>query len=137
MDYQRPPRVSVLDPVEQAIGHIRQMLFTPFDLSKWFVIGFCAWLAYLGQGGWPHFNFNFNDGRHPFGPDGPALPAIKETVITPACDFHRGGDPHTHYDNHQLNPVLAAKQGTVHVCSLHRRQRRRGRRPLEEILAPW
>ncbi|MHC4531195.1 MAG: DUF7544 domain-containing protein, partial [Planctomycetota bacterium] len=23
----------------------------PFDLGKWFVIGFCAWLALLGQGG--------------------------------------------------------------------------------------
>ena len=82
MDYQRPPQVSVLDPVEQAIGHVRQMLFTPFDLSKWFIVGFCAWLAYLGRSGWPNFNFNFNDGRHPFGPDGPALPAIKETIIS-------------------------------------------------------
>ena len=82
MDYQRPPRVSVLDPVGQAIGHVRQMLFTPFDLSKWFIVGFCAWLAYLGRSGFPNFNFNFNNGRHPFGPDGPAMPAMKETVIS-------------------------------------------------------
>jgi hypothetical protein len=27
------------------------MLFKPFELRKWFVIGFCAWLAYLAQGG--------------------------------------------------------------------------------------
>jgi hypothetical protein len=27
------------------------MLFKPFDLGRWFVIGFCAWLAYLGGGG--------------------------------------------------------------------------------------
>jgi hypothetical protein len=27
------------------------MLFKPFDLRRWFVIGFCAWLAYLGSGG--------------------------------------------------------------------------------------
>jgi len=41
------------------------MLFRPFDLGKWFVIGFCAWLAYLGSGGGraPHGNFSFGDGR--------------------------------------------------------------------------
>jgi hypothetical protein len=82
MDYQRPQRVSVLDPVEQAIGRVRQMLFTPFDLSKWLVIGFCAWLAYLGQGGWPNFNFHVPDGRHPFGPDGPELPALRDALIS-------------------------------------------------------
>lgn len=27
------------------------MLFRPFDLGRWFIIGFCAWLAYLGNGG--------------------------------------------------------------------------------------
>jgi hypothetical protein len=27
------------------------MLFKPFELRRWFVIGFCAWLAYLGSGG--------------------------------------------------------------------------------------
>jgi hypothetical protein len=82
MDYQRPPRISVLDPIEQAIGQVRQMLFTPFDLSKWFIIGFCAWLAYLGQGGGPNFNFRLPDGRHPFGPDGPEFSAIRESIIS-------------------------------------------------------
>jgi hypothetical protein len=27
------------------------VLFRPFDLGRWFVIGFCAWLAQLGSGG--------------------------------------------------------------------------------------
>jgi len=27
------------------------MLFNPFDLGKWFTVGFCAWLAYFGSGG--------------------------------------------------------------------------------------
>jgi hypothetical protein len=27
------------------------ILFKPFELRKWFVIGFCAWLAFLGSGG--------------------------------------------------------------------------------------
>jgi hypothetical protein len=82
MDYQRPPRVSVLDPVEQAIGRVRQMLFSPFDLSKWFIIGFCAWLAMLGRGGGSTFNFRVPDGRHPLGPNGPKMPAIRDAVIS-------------------------------------------------------
>jgi hypothetical protein len=82
MDYQRPQRVSVLDPIEQAISRVRQMLFSPFDLSKWFVIGFCAWLAMLGQGGGPNFNFQLPDRRHPFGPDGPEFSAAKEAIMS-------------------------------------------------------
>ena len=28
-----------------------RILFRPFDIQKWFALGFCAWLAYLGEGG--------------------------------------------------------------------------------------
>ncbi|MHC4666095.1 MAG: DUF7544 domain-containing protein [Planctomycetota bacterium] len=48
--------ISVIDPISPAIDRVKLILFQPFDLAKWFVIGFCAWLAYLGQRG---FNFNF------------------------------------------------------------------------------
>jgi hypothetical protein len=51
MTAQEQAVVSVLDPVEEAFGRVKLVLFKPFDLGKWFVIGFCAWLAYLGQGG--------------------------------------------------------------------------------------
>ncbi len=62
MDSLRPERVSVIDPIGPAIEHVRLMLFQPFDLSKWLIIGFCAWLAQLGQGGGgPNFNFGFHD----------------------------------------------------------------------------
>lgn len=65
MDTLRPERVSVIDPIGPAIEHVRLMLFRPFDFSKWFIIGFCAWLATLGQrGGGPNFNFGFNDHHH-------------------------------------------------------------------------
>ena len=50
-DPNRPKFVSVLEPIEPAIEHVKLMLFRPFDLGKWFIIGFCAWLAYLGEGG--------------------------------------------------------------------------------------
>jgi hypothetical protein len=51
-----PSPVSVTLPVGQAIERVKQMLFRPFDPGKWFVIGFCAWLANLGQGGGFHFH---------------------------------------------------------------------------------
>jgi hypothetical protein len=47
----RPDYVSVIDPISPAIERTRAILFRPFDLGKWFVIGFSAWLAYLGAGG--------------------------------------------------------------------------------------
>jgi hypothetical protein len=49
--------ISVIDPISPAIEWVKTVLFRPFDLGKWFVIGFCAWLAYLGEGGGPSFNF--------------------------------------------------------------------------------
>jgi hypothetical protein len=53
--------ISVIDPISPAIERVKRILFQPFDLAKWFVIGFCAWLAYLGSaGGAPNFNFSFN-----------------------------------------------------------------------------
>lgn len=50
-------QISVIDPISPAIERVKTILFRPFDLGKWFVIGFCAWLAYLGEGGGPSFNF--------------------------------------------------------------------------------
>ncbi|MFM1942564.1 MAG: hypothetical protein RI897_1546 [Verrucomicrobiota bacterium] len=43
--------LSVLDPVGLAFERMKQVLFSPFDLSRWLAIGFCAWLAMLGQSG--------------------------------------------------------------------------------------
>jgi hypothetical protein len=46
-----PPEISVIAPVSQALDRVKLVLFQPFDLGKWFVIGFCAWLAQLGESG--------------------------------------------------------------------------------------
>jgi hypothetical protein len=46
-----PPGVSAAAPVGPAIDRMKQILFRPFDISKWMAIGFCAFLALLGQGG--------------------------------------------------------------------------------------
>jgi hypothetical protein len=60
--------VSVVTPLTPAIERVKTTLFRPFDLSKWLIIGFCAWLAWLGQsggggGGGGHFNVGRHEGR--------------------------------------------------------------------------
>ena len=64
--------ISVIDPIGPAFEKVKEILFRPFDLGKWFVIGFCAWLAYLGSGGGNGGggNINFPRGGHSgAGPD--------------------------------------------------------------------
>jgi hypothetical protein len=51
-----PQEVSVTAPVGQAIERAKEILFRPFKLEKWIAIGFCAWLAALGQGGGSGFH---------------------------------------------------------------------------------
>jgi hypothetical protein len=68
-----PADVSVVPPVGQAIERVKRVLFQPFDLGKWITIGFCAWLAHLGQGG---FNANYNFGS----PHGGGAGAVREWV---------------------------------------------------------
>jgi hypothetical protein len=64
----------VAEPVSPALERVKLMLFQPFDLGKWFVIGFCAWLAYLGEGGGGgggggNFGNNFGNHSHETGAD--------------------------------------------------------------------
>ena len=47
--------ISVVEPVGAAIEKTKCILFQPFDLAKWFIIGFCAFLATLGGGGGGNF----------------------------------------------------------------------------------
>jgi hypothetical protein len=43
--------ISVIAPIQPAIERARDLLFRPFQLARWFPIGFCAWLAGLGEAG--------------------------------------------------------------------------------------
>ena len=61
----RPREISVTEPVELAYDRVKQMLFQPFDFGKWIVIGFCAWLAGLGESGGGGLN-GFNGGGDHF-----------------------------------------------------------------------
>lgn len=44
-------QLSVTEPISQAFERARAMLFSPFDVHRWLVGGFVAFLAYLGEGG--------------------------------------------------------------------------------------
>jgi len=53
------PKIEIFKPFGDAFELMKKILFQPFDLKKWFVIGFAAWLASLGAGGG---NFNYQSG---------------------------------------------------------------------------
>ncbi|HEY1661077.1 MAG TPA: hypothetical protein VGI03_01545 [Verrucomicrobiae bacterium] len=58
-------QISVVEPLSPAFERVKQMLFQPFEIGKWFVIGFCAWLAQLGEsGGSANFSQNNFNGNH-------------------------------------------------------------------------
>ena len=67
--------VSVVEPISPAIERVKDVLFRPFDLGRWFVIGFCAWLATLGhRGGGPNAGFR--------GQGSPELHGIREALAS-------------------------------------------------------
>lgn len=71
-------QISVIGPISPAIERVKTILFRPFDLGKWFIIGFCAWLAYLGEGGGPNFNFG---GQQRHGAPGQVFHHAREFLV--------------------------------------------------------
>src|SRR5215510_13875423 len=55
-------KIEIFKPFGEAFELMKRILFQPFDLKKWLVIGFAAWLANLGGGGGGG-NFNYPDNR--------------------------------------------------------------------------
>src|SRR6266478_2766874 len=49
--------IEIFKPFGEAFELMKRILFQPFDVKKWFVTGFAAWLANLGGGG---FNYQYN-----------------------------------------------------------------------------
>jgi hypothetical protein len=43
--------LSVTEPIGAAFRHTRRILFQPFQVGKWFLLGFCVFLAQCDQGG--------------------------------------------------------------------------------------
>ena len=53
-------KISVIVPLGLAKKRVREMLFRPFSMEKWIAIGFCAWLAELGNGSVSEY-FNYSN----------------------------------------------------------------------------
>src|SRR5437899_2382705 len=51
------PKIEIFKPFGEAFELMKRILFQPFDVKKWFVIGFAAWLANLGGCG---LNYQYN-----------------------------------------------------------------------------
>ena len=49
--------IEIFKPFGEAFELTKKTLFQPFDVKKWFVIGFAAWLSNLGSG---NYNYRFN-----------------------------------------------------------------------------
>src|SRR5262249_35636634 len=69
------PSIEIFKPFSEAFELMKRILFQPFDLKKWFVIGFAAWLSNLGGG----FNYNF-DVRNSDWNDSPAVQDLRNTI---------------------------------------------------------
>jgi hypothetical protein len=57
------PNIEIFKPFGEAFELMKKILFQPFDLKKWLVIGFAAWLANLGGGGGGSFNYRYDRGE--------------------------------------------------------------------------
>ena len=56
-----PRRIEIFAPFSAAFDLTKAILFQPFDLGKWFTIGFAAFLAGLADGTRMNFNFSMPD----------------------------------------------------------------------------
>jgi hypothetical protein len=90
--------ISVTIPISQAFDRVKRVLFQPFDLGKWFVIGFAAWLAHLGEQG---FGGGGNFGGGPHGGGG---------------NFHREFDHARDYVMSNLSWIVPLVVGVVVLC---------------------
>lgn len=57
--------IFMTEPISPSIQWAQKMLFRPFSAGKWFVLGFCAFLARLAGGGGvnPRFGNSFSQGK--------------------------------------------------------------------------
>ena len=55
-------QITLSGPVGVAWRRMKLILFCPFDIGKWFALGFSAWLATLLQGGGGNSSFRWSNG---------------------------------------------------------------------------
>ncbi len=57
--------ISCFDALSRAWNRMKGILFRPFSLDKWLILGFCAWLAGLFDNWSGPFSFNFGQDFEP------------------------------------------------------------------------
>lgn len=76
------PSIEYINPTSRALGRMTTILFRPFDIGKWFVLGFTAWLATLMDNG------NSSGGNVQVGDsDEASQPESFEEFIEPARNY--------------------------------------------------
>ena len=78
--------IAFFEPLNRAWERMKHILWQPFDLAKWLVLGFSAWLAGLadgaGGGGWKYvLDENDFPGRHNFDTGADAFRDASEALI--------------------------------------------------------
>jgi hypothetical protein len=75
--------ITFAEPLSRAWERTRRMLFEPFELVKWLVLGFSVWLANLANGGgygWTN-KLDEDDYQRPIGDLGDAMEQIAEHAV--------------------------------------------------------
>jgi hypothetical protein len=76
-------QISYTTPLRRAWQHMQAMLFHPFHLERWLVVGFSAFLANLFGGGGGLFTWNGNfSGREGLPAFGHQFEAVRDHVLT-------------------------------------------------------
>ncbi len=87
---------NLIEATTNAFDGMKRILFQPFDLARWFVIGFTAWLAQLlsGSSSMPSFSSDYS-GSSASAEEVPELPASPQEVVEsgleslqPAIDWY-------------------------------------------------
>jgi hypothetical protein len=71
-------KIEIFKPFGEAFELMKKILFQPFELKKWFVIGFAAWLASLGGSGG---SFNYPSDREEVKKVNDAIGQIPHSIL--------------------------------------------------------
>lgn len=72
------------EPTSRAFNRMKTILFRPFNAEKWFLLGFSAWLATLGEGGSSYqgdFPTDSNDGEDGATSEVPTFESFQEVLF--------------------------------------------------------
>ncbi len=75
------PRPSLIAATGLAFDRMKNILFRPFDMGKWFILGFSAWLATLLEGGGSSSGSYSDSSGDTIGESMPSVSEMLDTVL--------------------------------------------------------